>query len=70
MVLIDGPVEFDMGSPPSEPTRGDFETIPPSVHPPAIRHRFQGGDRQQFPEILDGEAQEAASIRGKVQSDR
>ncbi len=25
MVLIDGPVEFDMGSPPSEPTRGDFE---------------------------------------------
>jgi formylglycine-generating enzyme required for sulfatase activity len=25
MVLIDGPVEFDMGSPDSEPRRGDFE---------------------------------------------
>jgi formylglycine-generating enzyme required for sulfatase activity len=36
MVLIDGPVEFDMGSPPSEPTRGDFEPF----HRRLIPRRF------------------------------
>ncbi len=46
MVLIDGPVEFDMGSPPSEPTRDDFRTLSPTAHPQAVCHRREGGDRR------------------------
>ena len=42
--VIEGPVEFRMGSPPTEPDRDIDETAPPGRHSPALRHRHQGGD--------------------------
>ena len=50
-VLIQGPVEFAMGSPPFEPDRYPANQLPPPRNPPLLRHRRQGGDRrgvQQF----------------------
>ena len=42
--VIEGPVEFRMGSPPTEPDRIAADETPhrPS-HPPPVRHRRQGG---------------------------
>ena len=42
--VIEGPVEFRMGSPPTEPERIRRRDSPPSCHPPPVRHRRQGGD--------------------------
>ena len=41
--VIEGPVEFRMGSPPTEPDRIADETPRRDRHPPPVRHRRQGG---------------------------
>ena len=40
--VIEGPVEFMMGSPPTEPDRDSDEILTPCGHPPSVRHRRQG----------------------------
>ena len=42
--VIEGPVEFRMGSPPNEPGRDDDEGAPPGHDSPSVRHRRPGGD--------------------------
>ena len=42
--VIEGPVEFRMGSPPTEPERKSRRDSTPPGHPPPFRHRRQGGD--------------------------
>ena len=49
--VIDGPVEFDMGSPPTEPERRDDGTPPQASDPPASCDRHQGGDRRAIQEV-------------------
>ena len=51
--VIEGPVEFRMGSPPTEPDR-DSERDPASPdHPPPVRHRRQGGDGRAVSEVRE-----------------
>ncbi len=43
--VIDGPVEFRMGSPPNEPgAKRRPRVLSPHGHPPPFRHRRQGGN--------------------------
>ena len=51
--VIEGPVEFRMGSPPTEPERiAGNETPRRMRHPPPFRHRRQGGDGRAVPAVL------------------
>ena len=53
--VIEGPVEFRMGSPPTEPERiADNETPQAHGHPPPVRHRRQGGDGRAVPAVREG----------------
>ena len=53
--VIEGPVEFRMGSPPTEPERFDSRRDPPPPgHPPPVRHRRQGGDGRAIPGVREG----------------
>ena len=49
--VIEGPVEFRMGSPPTETERTvtGSETPTPHAHPPPVRHRRQGGHGRAVP---------------------
>ena len=51
--VIEGPVEFRMGSPPTEPERWHDETPTPPDHPPPVRHRRQGGDGRAVPAVRE-----------------
>ena len=53
--VIEGPVEFRMGSPPTEPERNGTDGNPtPHGHPPPFRHRRQGGHRRAVAAVLSG----------------
>ena len=53
--VIEGPVEFRMGSPPTEPERiRQDETPQPRGHPPPVRHRRQGGHGRAIPAVREG----------------
>ena len=52
--VIEGPVEFRMGSPPTEPERNaENETPHAHGHPPPVRHRRQGGHGRAVPAVLE-----------------
>ena len=52
--VIEGPVEFRMGSPPTEPERNRRERDPtPHGHPPPFRHRRQGGHGRAVPAVRE-----------------
>ena len=51
--VIEGPVEFDMGSPPTEPDRNSRRDPTPGTDPPPLRHRRQGGDGRAIPEVCE-----------------
>jgi hypothetical protein len=53
--LIEGPVEFRMGSPPDEPDRDPREMPHRRIIPPAVCHRRQGSDRGAIPGVREGE---------------
>ena len=54
--VIEGPVEFRMGSPPTEPERiAGNETPRRMRHPPPVRHRRQGGDGRAVPAVLEAD---------------
>ena len=52
--VIEGPVEFRMGSPPTETERiAGNETLRRMRHPPPVRHRRQGGHGRAIPAVLE-----------------
>ena len=53
--IIEGPVEFRMGSPQNEPDRSDNETPASPGHLPPLCHRDQGGDRRAISRVRQGE---------------
>ena len=54
--VIEGPVEFRMGSPPTEPERNRRRRNPtPHGHPPPFRHRRQGGHGRAVPAVLEAD---------------
>ena len=55
--VIEGPVEFRMGSPPTEPDRIESETLHRQrINPPPFRHRRQGGDGRAVSAVREGES--------------
>ena len=53
--VIEGPVEFRMGSPPTEPERLSYEILHRRIDPPAVRHRYPGGDGRAVPGVCERE---------------
>ena len=53
--VIEGPVEFRMGSPPTEPDRYAGRDPTSRVRSPAVRHRRQGGDGRAISAVREGE---------------
>ena len=53
--VIEGPVEFRMGSPPTEPERFSDEILHPRTIPPPVRHRYPGGDGRAVPGVCETE---------------
>ena len=53
--VIEGPVEFRMGSPPTEPDRIAERDPASPDHPPPVRHRRQGGDGRAVSGVREGE---------------
>ena len=53
--VIEGPVEFRMGSPPTEPERSARRDSAPPDHPPPVRHRYPGGDGRAVPGVCERE---------------
>ena len=51
--VIDGPVEFLMGSPPTEPDHRSDETPKHVRHPPSVCHRHQGGLGRTVPAVRE-----------------
>ena len=56
LAVIEGPVEFSMGSPPTEPERFSGEILHRRDHPPPVRHRYPGGDGRAIPGVSEGES--------------
>ena len=55
--VIEGPVEFRMGSPPTETERNARERDPQAhANPPPFRHRHQGSDRRAIPAVREADA--------------
>ena len=54
--VIEGPVEFRMGSPPTETERFSERDSAPPDHPPPVRHRRQGGDGRAVPGVCERES--------------
>ena len=50
--VIEGPVEFRMGSPPEEADRFTGEILHQREHSPPVRHRRQGSDGRAVPGSL------------------
>ena len=53
--VIEGPVEFRMGSPPTEPDRIADMRRSIAGHPPPVRHRHQGGDGRAVSGVREAE---------------
>ena len=63
--VIEGPVEFRMGSPPTEPERNGRDGDPQAhANPPPFRHRRQGGHGRAIPAVREDSA--ASQLTGSV----
>ena len=61
--VIEGPVEFRMGSPPIEPDRSPSETPASPGYPPPVRHRRQGGDGRAISAVREGATRDSVPRR-------
>ena len=66
--VIEGPVEFRMGSPPNEPRRDPRRSPAPLDHPPPFRRCHQGSNSRAIPAVLPRRCQDHGRSVREVQS--
>ena len=63
--VIEGPVEFRMGSPPNEPNRVPRGNSTPLDHPPPFRRCHQGGHSRAIPAVREADQHPVDCVRAR-----
>ena len=66
LAVIEGPVEFSMGSPLSEPDRRLGGDAAPPTDQPTLRHRHQGGDGGAIPAVSEREPEDRTTRNRQI----
>ena len=67
LAVIEGPVEFSMGSPRQRAgSRDSEETLAPQANQPTLRHRHQGGDRGAISTVPEREPEDRTTRNRQI----